>query len=65
MNTKDVCKKLDITVKSLRIYEQYGIVIPKREENNYRNYSYDDLFKLKTAIERIRFFFERHRKTYR
>lgn len=47
MNTKDVCKKLDITVKSLRIYEQYGIVIPKREENNYRNYSNDDSFKIK------------------
>lgn len=32
MNTKDVCKKLDITVKSLRIYEQYGIVIPKEKK---------------------------------
>ena len=50
MNTKDVCDGLNVTLKSLRVYEECGIVIPKREENNYRNYSEDDLFKLRTVI---------------
>lgn len=50
MNTKDVCIGLNVTLKSLRVYEEYGIVVPKREENNYRNYSEDDLFKLRTVI---------------
>ncbi|MBC2400080.1 MerR family transcriptional regulator [Clostridium tetanomorphum] len=50
MTTNQVCKILNITLKSLIIYEQYGIVVPKREKNNYRNYSEDDLFKLRTII---------------
>lgn len=50
MNTNEVCKKLNITSKTLIVYENYGIVVPKREQNNYRNYSEDDLFKLRTII---------------
>lgn len=50
MNTNDVCKSLNVTLKSLRVYEECGIVVPKREENNYRNYSENDLFKLRTVI---------------
>lgn len=50
MNTNQVCKSLNITLKSLIVYEDHGIVVPKREQNNYRNYSEDDLFKLRTVI---------------
>ena len=46
MNTNDVCKGLNVTLKSLRVYEECGIVIPKREGNNYRNYSEDDLWEV-------------------
>ncbi len=49
MNTNEVCKSLDITIKSLIVYEDYGIVVPKREKNNYRNYSDNDLLKLRTV----------------
>lgn len=50
MNTKKVCEALNVTNKALRIYEQYNIVVPKRDSNNYRNYSSNDLVKLRTVI---------------
>ena len=49
MNTYEVCNLIDITTKSLRIYEEYGIVVPRRRSNNYRDYSEDDLIKLRTV----------------
>ena len=49
MNTNEVCNLIDITTKSLRIYEEYGIVVPRRRSNNYRDYSEDDLIKLRTV----------------
>lgn len=50
MKTKEVCKKLNITPKALRIYENYNIVVPKRDNNNYRDYSKDDLLKLRETL---------------
>ncbi|WBW96296.1 MerR family transcriptional regulator [Oceanirhabdus sp. W0125-5] len=50
MKTNEVCRKLKITSKSLRVYEEYGIVVPKREANNYRDYDENDLFMLRTVI---------------
>lgn len=50
MTRNEVCKSLNITLKSLIVYEEHEIVVPKREENNYRNYSEDDLFKLRTVV---------------
>lgn len=50
MNTNEVCRNLNLTVKSLIVYESYGIVVPKREKNNYRNYNEEDLNKLRTVI---------------
>jgi len=50
MNTKEVCKKLNTTPKALRIYENYDIVVPKRDENSYRDYSKDDLLKLREVL---------------
>ena len=50
MNTKKICKILNISPKALRIYEDLDILVPKRNENNYRNYSDDDILKLKQVI---------------
>lgn len=50
MNTKTVCEELNISQKALRIYEEYKIVVPKREGNNYRNYSEDDILKLRQVL---------------
>jgi putative AdoMet-dependent methyltransferase len=45
MNTKTVSKQLNISPKALRIYENLEIVVPERDENNYRNYNEDDMMK--------------------
>ncbi|AAK80405.1 putative AdoMet-dependent methyltransferase [Clostridium acetobutylicum] len=50
MNTKKVCEKLKISPKALRLYEELNIIVPNRDENNYRNYSEDDLFKLRQVV---------------
>ena len=49
MNTNEVSRKINISKKSLRIYEEYGIVVPNRKRNNYRDYSEDDVLKLRTV----------------
>lgn len=48
MNTKAVCKKLNVTPKMLRIYEEHGLVCPKRRDNNYREYSAENLVQIET-----------------
>lgn len=48
MNTKAVCKKLNVTPKMLRIYEEHGLICPKRRENNYREYSAENLVQIET-----------------
>ncbi len=50
MNTKKVCMQFSISPKSLRIYEDLDIIVPNREENNYRNYNEDDILKLRQLI---------------
>lgn len=49
MNTNEVCKIINISTKSLRLYEEYEIVVPKRKSNNYRDYTENDLLKLRTV----------------
>ncbi len=48
MNTKMVCSKLGVTSKMLRLYEEHGLVCPDRKENNYREYSPEDLLQIET-----------------
>ncbi len=48
MNTKAVCKKLSVTPKMLRVYEEQGLIKPKRLENNYRDYSVENLVQIET-----------------
>ncbi len=47
MKTKDICEKLNITPKMLRVYEQKNLIKPKRSSNNYRKYSFEDFYKIK------------------
>ena len=46
MNTKMVCQKLSVTPKMLRIYEEQGLIAPKRKENNYREYTAENLVEI-------------------
>ena len=48
MNTKTVCEKLSVTPKMLRIYEEQGLISPQRMENNYRDYSVENLVQIET-----------------
>ena len=50
MNTKEMCHTIKITPKALRIYENYGLILPHREENGYRNYSEEDIVKLREIM---------------
>lgn len=48
MKANDICKGLGISYKSLRVYEEKGLVVPKRiSDNNYREYKKSDIWKLK------------------
>ena len=45
---KDVEKITGLTPKAIRLYESKGLIHISRDENRYRNYSEDDIRKLKT-----------------
>ncbi|MGL5313528.1 MAG: MerR family transcriptional regulator [Peptostreptococcaceae bacterium] len=45
LNTKEVSKKLDISIDTLRYYERIGLIpMVGRNENGYRNYTEQDLY---------------------
>lgn len=50
MNTKEVCKRLNVSSKMLRIYEDKGLIKAKRDKNNYRNYSDSDILNIKHVM---------------
>ncbi len=50
MYTKEVCNKTGLTPKSLRIYEEKGLVTPQRDVNGYRKYSEKDMLKLREIL---------------
>ena len=50
MNTKEVCNRLSVTPKMLRIYERQKLICAERSENNYRNYSIDDLLQIQIIV---------------
>lgn len=50
MNTKKVCSQLQVTHKLLRTYEEQGVISPTRLDNNYRNYSIEDIVKIKCTM---------------
>lgn len=50
MNTRDVCRELSITPKTLRVYEAQKLISPHRGENNYREYSLDDIMRIQVVV---------------
>ena len=47
---KEVEKKLNITRANIRFYEKEGLLQPKRCDNEYRDYSEDDLKRLEKIL---------------
>lgn len=50
MKTKQLEEMLGITKEALCYYEKEGMIRPKRDENNYRNYSQNDIDILKLVL---------------
>ena len=50
MTIKEVEKKLNISRANIRFYEKEGLLEPKRNDNEYRNYSRDDIERLEKII---------------
>lgn len=50
MNTKQICQAIKITPKALRVYENCGLVFPQREKNGYRNYTDENMVKLREIL---------------
>ncbi len=39
---KDIARMNGISTRSIRLFEEYGVISPKREENGYRQYTMED-----------------------
>ena len=50
MTIKEVEKKLNISRANIRFYEKEGLLEPKRNDNEYRNYSEDDIKRLEKIL---------------
>lgn len=50
MTIKEVENKLNISRANIRYYEKEGLLLPKRNESDYRNYTDDDLKRLETIL---------------
>lgn len=48
MKTNEVCSRLGITKKALRVYENEGLLTASRSDNNYREYTETDLIRIKS-----------------
>lgn len=46
MNISDVSKRIGLPVKTIRYYEDIGLIAPARAGNGYRHFSEPDLHKL-------------------
>lgn len=50
MEIKEVERRLSVSRSHIRFYEKEGLLVPARDENNYRNYSEADVAMLKKII---------------
>lgn len=46
MNIGEVAKRANVPAKTIRYYEEIGLITPKRAANGYRAFGEDDLHKL-------------------
>lgn len=51
MRTNEVERRFNVSKETLRYYEKEGLVVPKREDNGYRNYSDYDIIALQSILE--------------
>lgn len=47
MKIRDAALKTELTEKTIRYYEEIGLVVPMRRENGYRDFSAQDVHSLK------------------
>lgn len=47
MNIGSAAKLSGLSAKTIRYYEDIGLMVPMRNQNGYRNYSTDDVHKLR------------------
>ena len=50
MTIKEVEQILEVPRATIRFYEKEGLISPSREENGYRDYSKEDLEKVKKIV---------------
>ena len=50
MKTNELEKLLGTTKDTLRYYEKEELISPSRDDNGYRNYSYEDIRIIKNII---------------
>ncbi|MCD8022151.1 MAG: MerR family transcriptional regulator [Lachnospiraceae bacterium] len=50
MKIKEVEQTLGVDRANIRYYEREGLLLPTRNENHYRNYSEEDIARLKTVV---------------
>jgi len=48
MRISELSAKTGVSVRSLRYYEEKGLIIPERLVNGYRKYSFSDIERVKT-----------------
>ena len=46
MNIKEVAQRSGLPAKTIRYYEEIGLIQPARADNGYRDYSADDIHRL-------------------
>lgn len=51
MTIKETAERLGVTHRTLKYYEELGMVIPERSKGRYRLYSEDDLIRLQRIIQ--------------
>ena len=47
MNVKEAAKRAGTSVRTLRYYEEVGLICPEREKNGYREYGEEELRRVK------------------
>ncbi|WP_026074205.1 MerR family transcriptional regulator [Brevibacillus massiliensis] len=50
MKIKEVSERLGISSRAIRFYEENGLIVPIKQENNYRVYTEKDIWRLQTII---------------
>lgn len=50
MRIKEIAERLNITPRTIRFYEEKGLIQPSKEHNQYRSFTEKDIWRLQTVI---------------